>query len=206
MDVLVPFDATDPKSRLSSVLDADERRDFAAAMCRDVLAAVESAGHDPAVLATAPTDLAAPVSVDDRPLTAAVNAALAESTPPIGVLAADVPLATPAAVERLLGVEAPVAVAPGLGGGTNGLAIRDPDFRVDFHGASVRDHREAARALGHDPVTVDSFRLAMDVDEPADLVEVLLHGDGEAAAWLRAAGFAPEVSDGRVGVTRSEGE
>jgi 2-phospho-L-lactate guanylyltransferase len=202
MDVLVPFDATDPKSRLSSRFDAAERRAFADAMLADVLAAIDGAGHEATVLATDRVDLDVPVTVDDRPLTAAVNAILTEAGPPLAVLAADLPLATPATVERLLETAGPVVLAPGLGGGTNGLVIRDEEFRVDFHGASVRDHRQAARELGLEPVTVDSFRLAMDVDEPADLAEVLLHAEGRAADWLRDAGVALSVTDGRVGVRR----
>jgi 2-phospho-L-lactate guanylyltransferase len=47
------------------------------------------------------------------------------------------------------------------------------------------------------------MRLSTDVDEPTDLVEVLLHGEGEAAAWLRAAGFELDAGEGRVGVDRT---
>lgn len=205
MRVLVPFDATDSKSRLSPVLAADERRDFAAAMLEDVLDAIDAAGHDADVLATGPLDVDAPVTVNDRPLTAAVNHVLAEAGPPLAVLVADLPLATGRAVSRLLDRAAPIVLAPGLGGGTNGLVVRDAAFRVDFHGASIRDHRRAAEALDLEPAMVDSFRLAMDVDEPGDLAEVLLHGDGQAAEWLLDAGVELSVTDGRVDVTGPDG-
>jgi len=54
---------------------------------------------------------------------------------------------------------------------------------------------------------VDSHRLATDVDEPADLAELLIHAEadgdgGRAARWLRDAGFALDTTDGRVGVRR----
>ena len=50
---------------------------------------------------------------------------------------------------------------------------------------------------------VDSMRLATDVDEPSDLLEVLLHGDGRARQWLVEAGFeVDDGDDGRVGVRR----
>ena len=39
--------------------------------------------------------------------------------------------------------------------------------------------------LDADLAVVDSMRLSTDVDEPADLVEVLLHGEGQAVTWLR---------------------
>ena len=210
MRFLVPFEATQPKTRLDPILDAGERTALARAMLGDVLGALLAAGHDPAVVATAPVELAAdtvdgvPVVVDDRRLSAAVNARLG-GTDPVGVLVADLGLVTPEAVASLVAAaaDADVAIAPGRGGGTNGLVVAHPDFRVDFHGVSVRDHLTAARAVGAETRVVDSMRLATDVDEPADLVEVLLHGEGEAAAWLRAAGFELDAGDGRVGVART---
>jgi 2-phospho-L-lactate guanylyltransferase len=96
-----------------------------------------------------------------------------------------------------------VVIAPGLGGGTNALVARHPDFRVDYHGVSYRDHCDAAAAVGATVSTVDSFRLAVDVDDPADLAEVLIHTDGHTAAALRAAGIELAVDDGRVAVSRS---
>ncbi|AXG07992.1 2-phospho-L-lactate guanylyltransferase [Haloplanus rubicundus] len=203
MRILVPFEATDPKTRLDGVLDADEREDVARAMLRDVLDACLDAGHDPEVIATAPVEVAdAPVTVDDRPLSAAVNARLGGAEP-LGVVVADLALATPRAVDRLVDVaaDADVAIAPGRGGGTNGLVIDHPDFRVDFHGVSYRDHVAAAREVGADIAVVDSMRLSTDVDEPTDLVEVLLHGEGEAAAWLGAR-FELDAGEGRVGLDR----
>jgi 2-phospho-L-lactate guanylyltransferase len=118
---------------------------------------------------------------------------------------ADLSLATPDALERLFEPDADVVIAPGRGGGTNALVVRHPDFRVDYHGASVRDHREIVRDAELSLAEVDSFRLATDVDEPADLVEVLLHGTGGAAAWLREAGFSVVTADGRVDIERNSG-
>ncbi|MEF8851221.1 MAG: 2-phospho-L-lactate guanylyltransferase [Haloarculaceae archaeon] len=205
MRVVVPFGAVDPKTRLSPVLDADERRAFARAMLRDVLDALP-ARHDPTVLATGPVDCGAPVVVDERPLTEAVNDRLPGGRDdPVGVVMADLALATPAALDRLFAPDADVVFVPGRGGGTNALVVRDPRFRVDYHGASIRDHRAIAREVGADTATVDSFRLATDVDEPADLVEVLLHADGRATAWLREAGFAVTTTDGRVEARRPAG-
>ena len=51
---------------------------------------------------------------------------------------------------------------------------------------------------------VDSMRLATDIDEPGDLVEVLLHTDGRSAAWLRDAGFEVDDSESRVGIRRAD--
>jgi 2-phospho-L-lactate guanylyltransferase len=205
MRLLVPFEATRPKTRLDGVLDSNERATFARAMLRDVLDACREAGHDPEVVATGPVPAAdVPVTVDDRPLSAAVNARLGGAEP-LGVVVADLALATPAAVGRLVDAAAgaDVAIAPGRGGGTNGLVVDHADFRVDFHGASYRDHRRVAREVGADVAVVDSMRLSTDVDEPADLVEVLLHAEGAAAAWLGER-FELDAGEGRVGVVRTE--
>jgi 2-phospho-L-lactate guanylyltransferase len=211
MRVVVPFGAAEPKTRLSPVLDAGQRREFAEAMLADVLGALSDCGYEPTVLADRPTDVSslagepagcdASVVVDERPLTAAVNAQLpADADDPVAVVMADLALATPAALDRLFGSAGDVVLAPGLGGGTNAVVARHPDFRVDYHGASIRDHRVAAADAGLSLATVDSFRLATDVDEPVDLAEVLLHGEGRAAAWLRGAGFDVAEDDGRVRV------
>jgi len=215
MEVIVPFSTDQPKSRLADVLSPDERRAFARAMLDDVTDAVVAAGGEPRVLATDAVDVDRPVTVDDRPLTDAVNAALdghfetadaaTDGSPePIAVVMADLALATPTAVERLFaaGRDADVAVAPGRGGGTNAFVASHPAFRVDYHGASYLDHRAIATDVGAAFVAVDSRRLGSDVDEPDDLAEVLIHGEGRAATWLREAGFVLDTSGGRVGAVR----
>jgi len=206
MEIFVPFDATNPKTRLDPVLDDAERHAFARSMLRDVLETLDATDPAVTVLATAAVDCAAPVVVDDRPLTAAVNSVLTGSDGPVAVVMADLALVTERAVERLLAPDADVVLAPGRGGGTNALVIREPDFRVDFHGVSIRDHRAAAVACDAHVETVDSYRLGCDVDDPDDLLEVLLHSDGRAATWLREAGFtiAPTRETAPVGLSRDE--
>jgi 2-phospho-L-lactate guanylyltransferase len=227
MRVVVPFDAAAPKTRLAPVLDATERREFAERMLRDVLRAVDAAGSDDApdvdVLSTAPLDLGdvpgtVGVEVDDRPLTVAVNDAIDETlgetgattereagddNGPLAIVMADLALATPDALARLFATDGDVVLVPGRGVGTNALVVRTPAFRVDFHGTSYLDHREAATAVGATVGTVDSFRLSTDVDEPGDLVEVLVHGTGAAADWLNDR-FELVVDDaeGRVSLRR----
>lgn len=203
MRVLVPFDATEPKTRLAPLLDEGERETVARAMCRDVLSALAATAHDPLVLATDSVDVDAPVRVDERPLTTAVNDALAATEDPVAVVMADLALATPTALDCLFGPDADVVLAPGLGGGTNALVARHPEFRVDYHGVSYRDHCEAARAVGADVRTIDSFRLAVDVDDPSDLAEVLVHTDGATAECLRELGVELTTDGGRVAVSRS---
>lgn len=197
MRTVVPFDPRNPNSRLSPVLTGEQRREFAAAMLADVLDAVRGAGGDPEILATAPLDrdVGAPVSVDDRSLSAVVQDAV-DGELPVAVVMADLALATSEAVGRLFDAGGDVALAPGTAGGTNGLVAREPGFSVDYHGASFRDHEAAAERAGLGVAVVDSFRLAVDVDDEADLVDVLVHGDGRASDWLADAGFALAVRDG----------
>lgn len=206
MRVVVPVSGSDPKTRLASVLTPDERRDFTDAMLADVLDALTGAGLEPEVVATAPVDCDAPVTVDERGLDALVDDLLAstvgEAGEALAIVMADLPLATAESVDRLVSVDGDVVLAPGLGGGTNAFVCRHPDFGVDYHGASIRDHRRIARDAGLDLAEVDSRRLATDIDEPGDLAEVLLHGDGAASDWLADAGFGLSLTDGRVTAVR----
>ncbi|WEL16505.1 2-phospho-L-lactate/phosphoenolpyruvate guanylyltransferase [Halorhabdus sp. SVX81] len=202
MRVVVPFDGRDPKTRLAPVLDTDERRNFARAMLADVASTIESVGFEPTILATTDIDCEWPIVVDERSLDAAVNDQLAAADGPIAVVMADLALVTPDALDRLFEADGNVVLAPGRGGGTNAIVARHPDFRVDYHEASITDHRAVARDIGAGVTEVDSFRLANDVDEPDDLAEVLLHGECQAAAWLRGRGFELTIDEGRVSVQR----
>lgn len=208
MELLVPFDPVEPNSRLAPVCSPAERRSFARAMAQDVVEAVSAAGHTPRLVTTAPTEFDCRETVDDRSLTRAVNARLAGHEPspadPLGVVMADLPLVGPETVRRLTAGDEDVRIAPGLGGGTNALVVRHPAFRVDYHGASCLDHEQIAREVGATAGWIDSRRLATDIDEPQDLTEVLLHGEGAARAWLTDHGFEIDVGDGRVSVTRCE--
>ena len=120
----------------------------------------------------------------------------------IAVVMADLAIVTPDAIDRLCEAPGDLVLAPGRYGGTNALVARDPEFRVDYHGTSYLDHREIADDLGLDVTVVDSFRLASDVDEPHDLVEVLCHGEGRSRAFLREAGFSLSTTGGRVAIER----
>lgn len=200
MDVLVPFAATEPKTRLAGVLGPDERNAFAREMLRDVCSTLESIGKSPTVLSTDPIDCEWPTVVDESPLTDAVNARL---EPPIAIVMADLALATPEALSRLFEPDSDVVLVPGLGGGTNAVVVRTADFYTDYHGASIDDHRRIAAEVDATTTVIDSFRLAVDVDEADDLTEVLLHGEGRSAEWLRSTGVEIETDRGRVTVRRA---
>ncbi len=203
MRLVVPLDADAPKTRLETLFDAEERAAFARVMLEDVLAALDAAGREPTVLATAPVDCQAPVEVDERPLTDAVNGVLEAADGPVAVVMADLPLATPAALDRLFAGDAGLTIAPGRAAGTNAFVARHPKFRVDYHGTSFADHLAIVEEIGAEVEVVDSHRLATDIDDRADLVEVLVHGTGTRSRdWLAERGVELAVEDGRVGVAR----
>ncbi|WP_224333945.1 2-phospho-L-lactate guanylyltransferase [Haloprofundus halobius] len=202
MRVLVPYEAARPKTRLSDMLDSAERESFSRAMLADVVETVAETGAEPTVLATDSVDVEAPVVVDEQPLSAAVNDRLAETTDATAVVMSDLALATPRVLSRFFGASGDLVVAPGRGGGTNALVVRHPRFRVDYHGASYLDHLRVARDVGASVREFDSMRLSTDIDEPDDVVELLLHTDGRTREWLLDAGFEVETREGRVGVRR----
>ncbi|MFB6359914.1 MAG: 2-phospho-L-lactate guanylyltransferase [Halobacteriales archaeon] len=204
MRFVVPFDAGSPKTRLGPLLAPDERRAFARVMLSDVLATLEATAAEPTVLATSPVDCEVHVEIDDRPLTPAVNAVLEAAEEPVGIVMADLPLLTPDTIERLLAPRVDLVIAAGRGGGTNAFVARHAEFRVDYHGTSYTDHLEIARELGATVETIDSHRLATDIDERADLVEVLIHGsDTRSRDWLIEQGIRLTTDEGRVGVGRA---
>lgn len=205
VQTIVPFDGQTPKTRLADVLGLDERRQFARAMLRDVLTVVEDVGSTPVVLSRTPLDVGGvAVCVDDRPLSTAVNEKLRESTQSSAVVMSDLPLLTTRALRRLLERDGDIVLARGTKGGTNALVTRHPAFSVDYHGGSYDKHLRIAREVGASVSEVDSYRLGVDIDEPDDLVELLLHGDGYAVDWLRDHGFETTRSDGEPTLQRSE--
>ncbi len=204
---VIPFRPVDPKTRLSGLLSRDEREAFARAMLADVADAVRAAGLEPLVLATHPYDCpVAEVRVEPADLSAALNALFPTLAEPVLVIMADLPLVTPETVRRIAGSAADVAIAPGRGGGTNAIYIRDPArFHVDYYEVSIRKHLAIAAEAGLSVEVVDSFRLYLDLDEEADLVDLLIHGEGRARAYLESLGIDLRAAKGRVCLQRRPG-
>lgn len=205
MQVIVPFDGETPKTRLEPVMDPRERRQFALAMLGDVLRAIRGAGGSPLVLSPTPRDLGeTPVRVDDRRLSTAVNAQLRTGPTETAVVMADLPLVTASTLERLFEQSGDIVLAYGKGGGTNAVVSRHPAFNVDYHEGSYHDHLANARDIDAQVAEIDSYRLSHDVDEPVDLADVLLYGDGNTTTWLRHHGFTVTNRNGRSTIQRTE--
>lgn len=203
MRTVIPFDARNPKSRLSPSLTREERETFARLLLEDVLDTLLETPLEPEVVATEEISVDVPLTVDNRPLDAVVNDAIDRKTP-VAVVMADLPLLRPANAVSLMRTPGDVVLAPGRGGGTNAMVIREESFRVDYHGTSYLDHLAIAEERGLMTSVLDSYRLAIDVDEPNDLLEVLIHGEGEAAEWLREVGFRIHTSGNRPAVNREK--
>lgn len=185
-----------------------ERESFARVMLGDVIAAVTGAGCTPLLLCTHPYSCAGVETVvKEKGLNDALNECLGMLNGPVLIIMADLPLATADAVGRFVSSPADVAIAPGRGGGTNAIFVKDPRrFHVDFYGASFLDHMDIAREAGLTVEVFDSFRLHTDIDEKEDLVEILLHGEGKSRESLLGLGFSLSVEHGRVGVQRNPHE
>ena len=212
LSAIVPFKPVNPKTRLSCVLSQNERETFAEQMLSDIINVLLEAGCTPTILSTHPCEFHDPedfretkVLVDSSGLNDALNSLLETIREPVIIIMADLPLVTVEAVKLLMDSPYDVVIAPGRGGGTNALLIRDPSlFRVNYYGASYMKHRRIALEQGLSVGVVDSFRLFTDVDEKEDLVELLIHGTGRSRVFLEMLGFSILIEKGRMGVERTQ--
>jgi 2-phospho-L-lactate/phosphoenolpyruvate guanylyltransferase len=176
---LVPLKAlAEAKGRLAPEVGPLQRRLLAIAMFEDVIAALQAVPALAAPVVVSPdrevwrrADAMGCRVVEEPPGAGDLNAALASAATAAGdgsllVVAADLPLASAAGLERVLAAEAPVAVVPSAdGAGTNVLAWRDPaSFAPSFGPDSAARHLAVPGA-----VRVDDPGLALDVDTVDDL-------------------------------------
>ncbi|MDN7011706.1 2-phospho-L-lactate guanylyltransferase [Methanoculleus sp. FWC-SCC3] len=203
---LIPFKPVNPKTRLSCILNQEEREAFARAMLEDVIAAVQKSGCSATLLCTHSFKHEnALIAVRTEPLNEAINWALKQFHCPALIIMADIPLVTAGGIQRLIRTEKDMAIVPGRGGGTNIIFLKKPQcFRADYYGASFLDHMRIAEECGFSVEVIDSFRMSTDIDEKEDLVEILIHGKGrKSREYLENSGFSIVLDEkGRVGVQR----
>lgn len=174
--VVVPFRSTDPKRRLTAVVEADRVR-LAHAMLRDVLAAASPLGE---VLVVATDARGLPDGIRHVPdprhgqgaaVRAALDAAVAAGLPsPYVVVNADVPCVTTRDLLALIGAlpEHGIALAPAADGTTNALALFDDGLFEPLYGPGSAE-RFAALAPS---IRIDAPNLMDDVDTPDDLARL----------------------------------
>jgi len=179
------------KQRLSPLLSPSERFALAEAMLQDVLAALAACRH---------RDHVALVSGDARAhhwakqygfgiiddpddpgetgaIEMATRAAIERGAAFTLVLPADIPLITAAEVEQIFSVapaEGTVLAPSASGRGTNAVLQRPPGlFPLRFGNDSFLPHLAAARATGKPVEVLKLAGIGVDIDEPADLADLL---------------------------------
>ncbi len=182
-------DFKDAKSRLVSVLDANERRQLSQTMLRDVLRAVSAvprlAGtivvtHD-AEAAGIAGDFGARVLFEDnnRGPTEAVMLAVhwlaAKGHAGMISIPSDIPLVNPEEINHLLeahGTAPALTITPARdGGGSNAIVCTPPDaIPLRYGENSFSGHLETAEQYGVPIKTAELPGIGLDIDKPEDLL------------------------------------
>jgi 2-phospho-L-lactate guanylyltransferase len=205
MRAVIPYKKASAKSRLSPVLSLQEREEFVELMLNQVIDSLIEAGIEKVdILSPSGYGLEemakARVLLDEKDLNEALNSYLKEAGEPVLIVMADLPLLSPEHVKEITSTEKDICIVPGKGGGTNALFIKNPsNYRVRYYGSSFLTHCSIATASGQNFEIYDSFMAGTDIDEPEDLVELLIHGKGPAKAYINQK-FKLEVKKGRVGL------
>jgi 2-phospho-L-lactate/phosphoenolpyruvate guanylyltransferase len=196
------------KRRLAPVLPAHARRQLVIAMLQDVLAALVQVREIDRVLVVTPDAQVAEIAraagaavlseARSAGLNAAVKTGLAHArghgATNALVLPADVPLATPDELRRIVmsshgGAQPRALLAPSHDGeGTNALLLSPPDIlQPSFGPGSFLRHLAQAVARKVELQIVQPAGLARDIDEPRDLDQLMGYKRGSARyAFLEA--------------------
>lgn len=179
---------------MSTALEPAERRRLAEENARRALAAARATGRP--VIAVCGSqeaaglagDAGAEVILEAHPsgqnpaARAGVEAAGARGHAAVLLVSSDLPLITAAALRRVLevgersGDRSVVAAAATGRGGTNALYLRPPDvIGLHFGDDSLAKFEADARAHGVPFAVHESAELALDLDEPGDLAELVGH-------------------------------
>jgi len=198
--ILVPVKHLETaKQRLSPLLSAAERLALAEAMLQDVLAALDACRHREHVALVSGDARAHRLArrhgfaiIDDPndpgetgAIEMATRVAMERGAEFILVLPADIPLITASEVDRIFEAapRAGTVLAPSASGrGTNAVLQRPPGlFPLRFGNDSFVPHLAAARATGRPVEVLRLAGIGVDIDEPADLAD-LLAASGETRA------------------------
>ena len=206
---LLPLKALDrAKQRLADTLNPEQRRELMLAMARDVLTALKQSQQLAGVLIISRTSeaqaLAASFSTEifaedehadlAGALTQGARHAMAElEASGVMVTPADLPLLTAQEVDRMLGEHRQVTLVPDTDHiGTNCLVCSPPNcLPFVFDGRSFKPHLLAAQERNLDPAVYTSPGFALDIDTPADLIELLRRNPGcQTGTYLDKSGIA----------------
>lgn len=203
MRAVIPYKKTKAKSRLSSVLTLKEREEFVESMLKDVVNTLSNAQiKNIDVLTTTsnsiPDNLDVEVIISEYGLNEAINYYLKNIQEPVLIIMADLPLVKSNHITDIINTKKDVVIVPGKGGGTNILYLTKPEnFTVKYYGSSFLTHCNIAKKNLNTMEIYDSFLASTDIDEPHDLVEVLLHGQGLSSEYIEKK-FEIDDSKGRL--------
>lgn len=206
MKAVIPYKKSSAKSRLSPVLSPEEREEFVEIMLNQVIDSLKEAGMEKIeILSPSMYGLEnmqkARVILDKNDLNEALNKYLEQAEEPVLIAMADLPLLSPEHIKEISSTEEDVCIVPGKGGGTNVLFIKNPSlYRVRYYGSSFLTHCSIAAESGQRVEIYDSFLAGTDIDEPEDLVELLIHGKGLAKSYISKK-FRLDICRGRVGLS-----
>jgi 2-phospho-L-lactate guanylyltransferase len=216
--ILVPIkNLENAKQRLAPVLAAAERLALAEAMMEDVLGTLASWDARPpaAVVTSDPHATALACSYgfeiiaesnnrsETDAIALATQAAVDRGWTSTLVVPADIPLMAAEELQCIVAAapaEGTVLVPSADGRGTNAV-LRRPSalFPLRFGDDSFLPHRRAAEATGRPVVVLNLPGIALDVDRPADLAELLARaGDCRSQRLLRAWGVADRLEAARI--------
>jgi 2-phospho-L-lactate/phosphoenolpyruvate guanylyltransferase len=201
--ILIPVkNLSSAKQRLASVLDQAARTELAQAMLHDVVAAVAAwAGRPAAALVTSDPfaiELAREYDFEIIPdasnpgetgaIEMATRVCLKRGIDNTLVIPADIPLIQAGEVEEIF-AHAPgqgsVLVPAADGRGTNAALRRPADlFPLRFGNDSFKPHLAAAQATGKPCRVLQLPGIALDVDGPAELQQLIVHAGKTCAQSL----------------------
>lgn len=207
--LVVPVkDPRDAKQRLAGVLSADLRESLFRAMVADMfsavadsreLASVNVVTRDPQMIALARScGFETHEEVENNGHTTAVrrgfDALVVRGVRAAMTLPADLPCLTGSDIDTLVArfgqiqtAKACVLVPATDFAGTNAAILTPPDlFDFKFGSDSFYPHVDAAKRAGIDPVIVESANIALDIDTPDDLADLITRNRSgrETKAWL----------------------
>ncbi|MFY9909041.1 MAG: 2-phospho-L-lactate guanylyltransferase [Candidatus Sulfotelmatobacter sp.] len=211
--ILIPVkNLSNAKQRLATMLDQRSRTELAQAMLTDVAAAIASWTHRPACALVTGDEFAIEIArrygfeIIPDPANPGETGAIEMATRQCVergfdftlVIPADIPLIQPNELEEIMArapVEGSLLVPAGDGRGTNAAYRRPADlFPLRFGNDSFKPHFAAAQATGKSSVVLRLPGIALDVDNPADLRQLMsLPGNTRAQRLIRHWGINSQL-------------
>lgn len=218
--ILIPVkNLSAAKQRLAAMLDQSARTELAQAMLHDVVAALTAWPRRPACALVTGDPFALQLAkrydfeIIPDPTNPGETGAIEMATALCVsrgfdytlIIPADIPLIQASELEQILerAPEEGSVLAPAADGRGTNAAFRRPAnlFPLRFGNDSFKPHLASARATGKPCVVLDLPRIAVDVDNPEDVWQLLAHpGETRTQRLLRQWGM-----DGRISARGTEG-